>query len=98
MVFGRFIYRGPVSGIADLYGYHTEVRRDLEFTGIQVGRFLGLGFLHAKKRVGEPQRRFPIEVAPSPYLDYAVADDDPKLVATPSGLRRAQDPPLPESR
>jgi hypothetical protein len=94
-MFGRFIWRGPVSGIADLYGYHTETRRDLEFTGIQVGRFIGLGFLHAKRRVGDAQRRFPEGIEPSPYADYDVKDDDPTVPA-PTGLRRAQDPPQEE--
>jgi hypothetical protein len=83
MVFGRFIYRGPVSGIADLYGYHGTPLRDLEFTGIQIGRFIGLGFLRAKARTSEAQRRFPPDLTPSFGGDYAVQDDDPKMVATP---------------
>jgi hypothetical protein len=102
MNFGRFIWRGPVSGIADLYGFHATPRRDLEFTGVQVGRFVGLGFLRAKARTSEAQRRFPPDSDLSPYKDYDVKDDDPAYPSPALAFQgrpkviRAQDPPQSE--
>jgi hypothetical protein len=54
-----FIWRGRVSSIADMYGFHTTPRRDLEFTGLRIGRWKMLGVLHARERTGEAQPRFP---------------------------------------
>jgi hypothetical protein len=98
MVLGRFIWRGPVSGIADLYGYHGTPRRDLEFTGVQVGRFLGLGFLRAKARQGEAQRRFPPSSDLNPSPDYAVQDDDAIHYATPLASVVSSQPGSPRSQ
>lgn len=105
-----FIFRGRVSTLADIYGFYGEPRRDLEFTGIQVGRFLGLGFLRAKVRTGEAQPRIPSPTDSTTKPDYdpepsfarpvVQRKQDPARVDSPlpAGWRRAVDPPREEDQ
>jgi hypothetical protein len=66
-----FIRAGRVTSIADLYGYHTQTRRDLEFTGFRIGPFRMFGVLHARPVIDRRQPRFPAD-ATDLGPDYAV--------------------------
>ena len=81
----HFISRGRVTTLADLYGYHGTPRRDLEFTGIQIGRFKMLGVLHARTRTGEAQPRVPAELDFASTASAVEYDAPPSL---PQAVRR----------